>query len=138
MKELPPTDEAFQENVKRAVLQSMIWYSTMKSDPPDVDPTLFGWAKDMANKILVAVARPDNVSSAPEAILKLKCGCSSTSPCNTKRCSCSSANVACTIMCKCRGDAAVSHNEETKRATLAEVELVTNGCDDGDYTDEDV
>ena len=111
MKELPPTDEAFQE--KRETC-SMIWYSTMKSDPPDVDSTLFGWAKDMANKILVAVALPD-VSPAPKAILKLmKCGCSSTSP--TKRC----------------------HNEETKRATLAEVELVTNGCDGGDYTDEDV
>ena len=41
-------------------------------------------------------------------------------------------------MCKCRSDAAVCHNEETKRATLAEVELVTNGCDDGNYTDEDV
>ena len=140
LKELPPTDEAFQENVKRAVLQSMIWYSTMNSDPPDVDPTLFGWAKDMSNKILVAVTLPDNVSPAPEAILKLmKCGCSTTSPCNTKRCSCSSANVACAIMCKCRGDAAVFHNEETKRATLAEVELVTNECDDGDdYIDEDV
>ena len=41
LKELPPTDEAFQENVKHAVFQSMIWYSTMNSDPPYVDLTLF-------------------------------------------------------------------------------------------------
>ena len=27
------------------------------------------------------------------------------------------------------------YNEETKQ-TLAEVELVTNGCDDGDYNEE--
>ena len=86
--------------------------------------------------MLKCVCLPDNVSPAPEAILKLmKCCCSSTSPYNTKRFSCSSENVACAIMCKCRSDAAVCHNEETKRA---EVELVTNGGDDGDYSDQDV
>ena len=73
LKELPPTDEAFQENVKGAVLQSMIWYSTVSSNPPDVDPTLFSWAKDMLNKILVVVTLPDNVLQAPKAILKDSC-----------------------------------------------------------------
>ena len=123
LKTLPPTDEAFTENVKRAILQIIIWYSTMEADPPDTDPTLYGWLKDIVNKVLVAVGLPDNVSTAPEAVLNMiKCGCSSTSPCSTKRCSCSSASVSCSIMCKCRGDPVVCHNGETKRADLAEPE----------------
>ena len=43
LKTLPPTDEAFTENVKRAILQIIIWYSTMEADPPDIDPTLYGY-----------------------------------------------------------------------------------------------
>ena len=112
---LPPTDEAFKENVKRAILQIRQWYATMEPNPPDVN--LYGRLKDTVNRILVAVSLPEGVSPAPDEILNmLKCGCSSTSPCSTKRCSCSSAQVSCSILCKCRGDPDLCHNKETRHA----------------------
>ena len=95
----------------------------MEADPPDIDQALYGWLKDIVNKVLVAVGLPDNVSTAPEAVLNMiKCACSSTSPCSTKRCSCSSANVSCSITRKYRGDPVVCHNGGTQRAALAEPE----------------
>ena len=34
LQSLPPTDEYFKENVKRAYLQAMVWYATIEADPP--------------------------------------------------------------------------------------------------------
>ena len=39
---LPPTAEAFQENVKRAHLQACIWKSALSDDPPEMDPCTYG------------------------------------------------------------------------------------------------
>ena len=39
---LPPTSEAFLENVKRAHFQCAIWRRALQ-EPPDLDPTTFGW-----------------------------------------------------------------------------------------------
>ena len=61
LKTLPPTDEAFKENVKRAILQILQWYATMEPNPPTLDVTLYGWLKDTVNKILVAVSLPEGV-----------------------------------------------------------------------------
>ena len=35
---LPPSSEAFTENVKRAHLQTYIWKAAVLLDPPDLDP----------------------------------------------------------------------------------------------------
>ena len=104
LKTLPPTKEAFSENVKRGLLQA-IWYYAMECCPPEVDVTLYGWHKDLINGTLVPVGIPDGVSPAPDAVLDMvQCGCSSNSPCSSKRCSCSSSRIVCSIMCKYRGD----------------------------------
>ena len=55
LKSLPPTPEAFVENVRRAHLQVCIWKSALAADPPDLDPTDFGCHKDETQKCLVPV-----------------------------------------------------------------------------------
>ena len=38
---LPPTSEAFRENVKRVNLQTCIWRHAVDTDPPSLDPVQF-------------------------------------------------------------------------------------------------
>ena len=58
-----PTTEAFQENVKRAHYQAIIWRSLDSDDVPDLHPENFGW-KDMSTKSLTPVAIPESVPLA--------------------------------------------------------------------------
>ena len=128
LQSLPPTSEAFKENVKRAHLQAIVWYSTMEAEPPATDFTDYGWIKDELNKILAPVGLPSGISAAPDEVLNsVKCGCCSSTPCSTKRCLCVSVRDACTVMCKCRGDSSICHNEATRNLSQQNVE-----SDEGD------
>ena len=99
---LPPTTEAFEENVKRAHHQALIWQSLQVHNPPELDSTEYGWVKDDQNKSLQPVILPDEVKLAPEMIRRLnRCGCHSSAPCSSRACSCNSANMKCTIFCVC-------------------------------------
>jgi hypothetical protein len=42
LKSLPPTTEAFEQNVQRAHIQTTIWKSANESDPPQLDPAEYG------------------------------------------------------------------------------------------------
>ena len=42
---LPPTTEAFQLNVRRAHFQSAIWNRSLMQEPPNLDPTEYGWLR---------------------------------------------------------------------------------------------
>ena len=55
LQSLPPTSEAFKENVKRAHLQAIVWYSTMEAESPAINFTDYGWNKDELNKVLAPV-----------------------------------------------------------------------------------
>ena len=59
---LPPTTESFQENVKRAHLQTAKWKAALDPDPPVMDPTEYGWIKDEATKSLVPTTVPATTS----------------------------------------------------------------------------
>ena len=48
---LPPTTEAFMENVKRAHHQVAQWMSTPSGDPPPMDARSYGWEEDTENKM---------------------------------------------------------------------------------------
>ena len=110
---LPPTMEAFHENVKRAHFQCAIWKSALL-DPPDLDPTQYGWSRDEETKSLLPVVLPPTISPAPDYILKLVCcSCASDAPCSTSKCGCVAANLACTAFCHCQGSF-VCGNEPTK------------------------
>ena len=82
---LPPTTEAFVENVKRAHYQAIVWRSHEESNPPKLNRELFGWTKDEKRKTLRPTYLPHNTELAPKYIMRLiKCGCKSATPCSTR------------------------------------------------------
>ena len=110
---LPPTMEAFEENIKRAHFQCAIWRKALQ-EPPNLDPTEYGWSRDEDTKSLQPVMLPSSKSPAPDYILKLVCcSCASESPCSSSRCGCVAANLACTVFCHCQGGS-VCRNEQTR------------------------
>ena len=52
LKSPPPTQEAFEENVKQAHIQTAIWKSALNSEPPALDPVEFGWERDERTRCL--------------------------------------------------------------------------------------
>ena len=43
---LPATRELFQQHVRRSHLQAAIWKNALAADPPDLNPTQYGWFKN--------------------------------------------------------------------------------------------
>ena len=99
---LPPSTEAFAENVKRAHLQTAVWKSAVLFHPPIVDPQEYGYVKIESSKTLLPTTVPDGIPLAPADVMKLiKCNCGSDSPCRTMRCSCNQSKLPCTLFCNC-------------------------------------
>ena len=74
LQSLPPTNEAFTENVARAHLQVRIWKQKLELNPPNVDPLTRGWTRHDGSTSLTPTTVPDNVPLAPDDILKMiKC-----------------------------------------------------------------
>ena len=112
---LPPTNEAFNENVARAHLQVAVWRKALQPDPPAIDPTAFGWSREEGSKTLIPTTLPSDTPLAPDDLLKLvRCSCSSETPCKTQRCGCSSASLACSVFCGCQGGQGC-FNERTRQ-----------------------
>ncbi len=111
---LPPTSEAFEENVKRAHFQACVRRSVMEADPPTLDPECYGWKRDEATKSLLPTTLPNNVPLAPAEILSLlKCGCPSENPCTNSRCRCTGARLPCTVFCGCYSSGGCSNPHTT-------------------------
>ena len=53
---LPPTAEAFKENVITEHLQSCILKSALSDDPTDMDPCKYGWSRDELTKSLIPIS----------------------------------------------------------------------------------
>lgn len=99
---LPPSTEAFTENVKRAHLQTFIWKAAVSLDPPSIDPVEYGYARHEPSKSLIPVTVPAGVQLAPDEILSLiKCNCEGDKRCVTQRCGCSRQRLPCTLFCGC-------------------------------------
>lgn len=99
---LPPTNEAFAENVKRAHHQAIVWRSLDDNNPPELDPEMYGWTKDTTMKTLQPTSLPVNTALAPESIMRLiRCWCKSVTPCSTRACRCTGDNLKCTVFCTC-------------------------------------
>ena len=111
---LPPTTEAFVENVKRAHLQTGIWKAAVTIDPLTIYPVEYGYVRHEPSKSLLPTTVPDGVTLAPDDIMSLiKCNCEGASACRNMRCSCNRSKLSCTLFCKC--DAGVEClNELTK------------------------
>lgn len=105
LKSIPPTSEAFRENVARAHLQVSLWKNALNPQPTDFSPSDYGWAKDQDSGELNPVTVPQGVALAPKELLKLiKCGCKGELPCSTQRCGCRSTGIVCTVFCACQGN----------------------------------
>ena len=109
---LPSTSESFRENVKRAHLQCAIWKRALQ-EPPNVDPTGYGWERDEEKKSFEPVTLPSTKKPAPDYIMRVVCcSCASGKPCNTRACGCVSANLGCTMYCNCEGSS-ICNNKQT-------------------------
>ena len=69
LQSLPPTNEAFTENVARAHLQVRIWKQKLELNPPNVDPLTHGWTRHDGSTSLTPTTVPDNVPLAPDVAL---------------------------------------------------------------------
>lgn len=129
LQSLPPTMESFSENVKRAHLQACIWKSALDTDPPDLNPTNYGWTKNNELKTLIPIATPENTLPVPAGVLQMICcGCSSEEPCAMSRCGCYAVQLACTIFCKCF---------QTRNCKNRWTKDVENVCDEESESDHD-
>ena len=55
---LPPTSEAFEQNVARAHLQVAIWLHALYPNPPILDPTSYGWSQEEESTALSSTTVP--------------------------------------------------------------------------------
>ena len=99
---LPPTTEAFEQNVLRAHYQCMIWKTSLQEDPPDKDPTKYGWKKNEQEGTLAPIMIPEGVKAIPQEVLKIfACTCSADEACAKGNCSCRKHQISCTFYSKC-------------------------------------
>eukprot|EP00745_Piridium_sociabile_P037812 TRINITY_DN68984_c0_g1_i6.p1 TRINITY_DN68984_c0_g1~~TRINITY_DN68984_c0_g1_i6.p1 ORF type:complete len:1121 (+),score=248.01 TRINITY_DN68984_c0_g1_i6:81-3443(+) len=113
---LPPTTEAFHENVLRAHLQVANWRATLLGEPPSMDPVQFGWEADHVNKGLTPQNMCHGTAYAPPHVLKLvRCGCDSEKSCRGGNCGCMSRQLSCTIFCTCCASFGMCHNPFNKK-----------------------
>ena len=103
IKKLPPSDEALEQHLMRAHLQTMIWRAADQQGPPAVsfEITNFGW------KVSDGIPHPITTLAniAPYELMQVvSCTCKVNNPCSRKNCSCAAAAVSCTNYCKCRAD----------------------------------
>ena len=117
---IPPTSEAFTENVHICHLQVAIWKAALLESPPKMDATKYGWELDHLG-VLVPRTVPSGTLSAPPDILQLiHCNCKA-SGCRTAACS----------FCLCEG-AEACKNPLTRSQTEDEPEKTVEDPDDDD------
>ena len=120
---LPPTTEAFHENVLRAHLQVATWRASLHGKPPPMDPVQFGWEADHVNKCLTPQNMCQGTAYAPSHVLKLvRCGCDSEKACRGGNCGCMSRQLPCTIFCTCCASFGICHNPFNKEDVEVDIQ----------------
>ena len=46
LENIPPTQAALKQHIKRACYQANIWYQSLASEPQLLNPSDWGWTKD--------------------------------------------------------------------------------------------
>ena len=124
---IPPTTEAFTENVHRCHLQVAIWKAALH-ESPEMDSTKYGWELDHIG-IMVNRTVPSGTLSAPPDILQLIHCNGNASGCRIAACSCT--KIGYTILCLCEGVEACT-NPLTRSQTENESEKTIEDPDDND------
>ena len=95
---IPPSLDALQLHVKRAVFQAgHVWGQTLVARPHIPSPSDWGWTKVDQTWIPKWSCLPKASKGCLEL---LKCGCKTNCQ---KRCKCKKANLSCTQLCFCAG-----------------------------------
>ena len=94
---LPPCEATFHQHVLRASVQTYIWKSSQKAQPPVRSPLMFGWED---KGVLVPVFFRRQMSS--DFLQDLLCSCKGKSICSSS-CICFEQNLSCTDLCPCYG-----------------------------------
>ena len=97
---IPPTQEALKQHVKRAVYQAgYIWGQSLIGVPEMPSPSSWGWERaDEQSPWTPFWTTLPEASKACQQLLR--CGCKTNC---RNRCKCSRANLKCTLLCFCSG-----------------------------------
>ena len=99
LENIPPTQAALFQHVKRALLQASFYWNqatTVQQEIPDFSD--WGWQKDGSNNWQPLWTTLSDASVA--CAILLHCGCKKAC---TGRCKCNCAGVRCTVLCQCGG-----------------------------------
>ena len=98
---LPPCEDSFQQQVKRASWQTKTWTSAHLAKPEVPSTVGHGWK--LQEGVLIPV-----FFEGPTALDKLQdffCGCMGIARCSIdSKCPCRQNGVACSEVCRCEGD----------------------------------
>lgn len=95
---IPPTQAALVEHIKRACYQANIWNQALILTPQLPCPSKWGWKQGSEGWEPLWTTLPEASVSCAELI---RCGC--TKGC-TGRCKCVKAALKCTALCSCSGN----------------------------------
>ena len=104
LKSLPPTNDSFRENVKRALYQLAIWLNADQANPPSIEAIDWGWCRNQFNNLIPVTSCAEQI--APNSLLEIiSCNCKAQRDrCNGARCSCNANRLQCTKFCRCGDD----------------------------------
>ncbi len=97
LENIPPTQAALKQHVKRASYQANCWNKALIRNPELPSPGEWGWCTDTAGWHPLWTTLPEASESCHELI---RCGCKKG--CNN-RCKCVKAALKCTPLCHCNG-----------------------------------
>ncbi len=95
---LPPTDDAFQQHVLRALFQTCVWVKAMQTHPALPSPLDFGWLMLPSGVQPLLITMP---SLPPSLQGNLFCSCKQMC---ARNCPCHKKQMPCAVACSCRGD----------------------------------
>lgn len=98
LENIPPTQAALKEHIKRTCYQANCWNQALVLDPVMPDPSDWGWTKERTEWQPLWTTLPEASKSCRE-LIRCRCekGC-------TGRCKCAKAALKCTDLCFCSGD----------------------------------
>lgn len=94
---IPPTKDALEQHVRRAILQSRIWTSATKKLIYEFDITKWGWQKNERSVNPLWMTLPEASKACFELV---KCSCKTKC---SARCRCKKQSLPCTELCGCGG-----------------------------------
>ena len=98
LENIPRTQAALKQHIKRACYQANIWNQSLISEPELLNPSDSGWTKDTSGWQPLWTTLPEAAKSCQELI---HCGCKKLC---TGHCKCKKAALKCTALCWCSGD----------------------------------